>query len=259
MSETHEPPATLSDDAKARWAAVYPALAKRGEVDVDTLATYCQVWARWRQAEAMLQKSSILVKGKGGAIVQSPLVSVSNQTAAQARALEKQLGIGEEPASLGIRAFARELGVDDKAVRKAIASGRIPASVVGRNAKGQPEITDPSAARTAWFANAQKPARGEDDGSQSLVSVQRQVAEQRARRLQFENDLRSGAYVSLRDAQREAFESARTIRESLLNLPARLAPELAVEGDAAKIYILLDTEIRKALTSLADALDRAAS
>lgn len=154
------------------------------------------------------------------------------------------------------RAFARSLGVDEKAVRKGVASGRIPPATIGRTARGQPTIVDPEAARAAWFANAAQATKGESE-SGTLVAVQRQVAEQRARRLLFENDLRSGLYVPVHEAKREAFEAARVIREGLLNLPARLAAELAAESDPQRVYAILDDQIRAALGETADALEHA--
>jgi hypothetical protein len=51
-----------------------------------------------------------------------------------------------------LRGFARLVGVNEAAVRKAIASGRLERSV-GRNAKGQPAIIDVELAAYEWRAN----------------------------------------------------------------------------------------------------------
>lgn len=87
------PPAGLKKAAKARWRAVYAKLASRGEVDLELLGVYCQVWARWREAEDGIDKAGQLAKGTGGRIVQSPLVAIANQNATQVRALEDRLGL----------------------------------------------------------------------------------------------------------------------------------------------------------------------
>jgi hypothetical protein len=170
----------------------------------------------------------------------------------------------KRPPSMGIREFARELGVDDKAVRKAIATSRIPPAAIGRDHRGRPVVVDVDAALAGWYANVTKAppapaARVDVDAAaqQSLVQMQRLVAEQRARRLQFDNDLRSGTYVAVQAAKREAFESARLLREAMLNLPARLAPELAVESDPQRVFARLDTEIRSALEAIAAELEHA--
>ena len=44
-----------------------------------------------------------------------------------------------------------------------------------------------------------------------------------------------------------------TLREAILNLPARLAPQLAAESDTAAIQTLLHAELHSALTTLAGA------
>jgi hypothetical protein len=53
--------------------------------------------------------------------------------------------------------------------------------------------------------------------------------------------------VEVSRASKEAFESARIIREAMLNLPARLAGELAAETDATAVHLRLDAAIREAL------------
>lgn len=88
------PPKDLKPPAAARWRAVYPELAKRGAVDLEQLRTYCQVWARWRQAEDGIEKAGQLVQGPGGRVVPSPLVAIANATAREVRALEDRLGMG---------------------------------------------------------------------------------------------------------------------------------------------------------------------
>jgi P27 family predicted phage terminase small subunit len=88
------PPADLTPDtAKTRWRLVYPRLAKRGDVDREVLANYCQVWARWRKAEDGLASAGSLTKTPAGRIVASPLVDIAKSTAVQVRALEDQLGL----------------------------------------------------------------------------------------------------------------------------------------------------------------------
>lgn len=256
-AEVLDPPAELTAEAKARWIAVAPALAERGPVDTATLAAYCQAWARWRQAEAGLGKSSMLVKGKGGSVVPSPLLAISKDAASQCHALEKRLGL-DEPAGapggeMSLRAFARLVGVDDKAIRHGIGTGRIPDSVLGRNGRGQPVIADVAAAREAWSANVSRPAKGEADTS--LFEAQKRVAEERHRSIKFENDRKQGHFVSVAQASRERFESFRIVREGLFNLPARLSAELAAESDPAKVYARLDDEIRSALGAVAEQLE----
>jgi hypothetical protein len=50
-----------------------------------------------------------------------------------------------------------------------------------------------------------------------------------------------------------AFTKGRTARDNLLNIPDRLAAQLAAESDADKVHQILTGEIRKALDELAGA------
>lgn len=161
---------------------------------------------------------------------------------------------------MSIAAFGRDRNVDEKAVRKAIASGRIPAACVGRSRTGRRDvIVDVEAARLAWDANAAKlpPAPAVDGDRQSLSEASRLATMERHRSLKIRNDLAEGRVVDVGAAKREAFESYRIIRETLLNIPARLAAELAAETDPAKLFARLDDAIREALGEAADRLEAA--
>jgi hypothetical protein len=157
-------------------------------------------------------------------------------------------------------AFARDRNVDEKAVRKAAASGRIPATCIGPSSSGRKQvIVDVAGARAAWDANAAKLPNGPavDGERQSLTEASRLATLERQRSLRIRNDLAEGRIVDVNAAKREAFESARIIREILLNLPIRLAAELAAETDPAKVFARLDDEIRQALGDAADRLEAA--
>jgi hypothetical protein len=159
-----------------------------------------------------------------------------------------------------IAAFARDRNVDEKAVRKGIASERIPPACLGLSSSGRKQvIVDVAAARLAWDANAAKLPHGPavDGERQSLSEASRMATMERHRKLRIENDLREGRVVDVNAAKREAFESSRIIREILLNLPTRIAAELAAETDPAKVFARLDDEIRQALGDVADRLEAA--
>lgn len=154
-----------------------------------------------------------------------------------------------------LRGFARTLSVSDYAVRKAVASGRLPASCVGRDGRGRPVITDVDAAKAAWTANAAKLPKQTQTGR--LAAAQEALTLERVKRERRENELAAGRLVSLNDAEKQRFESMRMVREQLLNVAPRLAPELAAETDPQKVFARLDVEIRAALHAVADALEQA--
>ncbi len=172
---------------------------------------------------------------------------------------------------LSVRAFAQRLGVSHVAVLKAIKGGRLSSSV-RLNAKGKAVIVDEAVARQEWAANAGRPTKPaavhgatsdavtvtavtEPVTATTLTEAQRIATVERARKLRLENDTREQRYVPVAKTRREAFEAARLIRDSLLNIPARLSGELAADTDAAVVFRKLDAAIRQALSTLADDLE----
>lgn len=169
------------------------------------------------------------------------------------------------------REMARRLGVDEKAVRKAIASGRFHESL-GKDPRGRAVIVDAELAVVEWQRNAGKVPKGADadvrtaDRGESaprsrtdrpapgvfvpattLAEAQRLNANERARKLQMENDLQEGRLVEVSVAVRQAFNAERAIREAILNIPARISAELAAESDAMRLHLRLDEALREAL------------
>lgn len=87
--------------------------------------------------------------------------------------------------------------------------------------------------------------------------------ESRARREHFQAELAAmnvaqqrGELVSAADVQAEAFKRGREVRDRMLSIPARLAPELAGCNDARQVYVRLEQEIVVALRGLSDAPPR---
>lgn len=169
-----------------------------------------------------------------------------------------------------LRSLARALGVDEKAVRKGIASGRLQESV-GRDGRG-PFVRDVELARREWVAGAAQPPNGGGHDKppaaaapggqlqlpeqQTLVSAQMRVASERATALELDNQRRRGQLLDAGTVKREQFEAARVVRDAILNIPDRIAASLASETDPRRVYELLRAELHRALTGLADELER---
>lgn len=176
------------------------------------------------------------------------------------------------------RAVARELGIDEKTVRKGVASGVFRESVA-QTADGKTVVVDLEIAKREWIARGRPMARTADTvrtvesapesavsapdvalprgrviEAATLVEAQRLATLQRERKLRLESDVMEGRLVEAIEVQKEAFEAERLIRENILNLPARIAGDLAAETDPAKVGILLDRLLREALNVAADAL-----
>jgi len=168
---------------------------------------------------------------------------------------------GRKPKGASLRAFAASVGVTHPAVIKAIRSGRLSRSVA-KDAKGHPRIVDAAMALVEWREGTTRPRPSAGNGRVSrearpttLAEAQLRVTAQREIKLKLENDRTEGNSIDIGKARRDAFNSARIVRDGLLNIPDRIAAEVAAETDAGRVHGLLEDEIRKALVSLAELLD----
>jgi len=171
-----------------------------------------------------------------------------------------------------LRSLARRLGVSHTAVEKGLKAGRLPSSS-GCDARGRPKILNLDLAVLEWARNASKPSpspaptpptNGNGTGEHlpstpSLVEAQRRVAAQREIKLDLENRQRGGLLIDALVARRQSFEAARTVRDAILNVPDRIAAELAAETDPGRLHRRLEEELRRALVSLAEILGGEAS
>lgn len=106
-TEAKGPPGTpdcpdwLDQDAKAAWEHLVPQLESMGvltRIDGNALARYCKLWARWRKAEAFLDKNGEVYplrdeKGKVKYLAQFPQVSIAANLAQQLTRLEQEFGL----------------------------------------------------------------------------------------------------------------------------------------------------------------------
>lgn len=86
---------------------------------------------------------------------------------------------------------------------------------------------------------------------QSFSEAQTRERHFKAKLAELEFLERVGKLVSKEAVEVEAFRTARLVRDSILNIPDRLAGQLAAESDHRKIYDLLSKELRQALENLA--------
>jgi len=106
-----------------------------------------------------------------------------------------------------------------------------------------------------WLAA--RPQKGNGDGAHAPVS------KARAALLTTQNGLaevklavQRGELIPARQAQREAFGCARTVRDNLLNVPDRVASTLAAEPDAGRVHAILTAALTEALLGLAETFKR---
>jgi P27 family predicted phage terminase small subunit len=76
-------PSWLHKYAKKEWKAIAPKLEALGlltEVDTTALASYCQAYARWREAEEfMLKYNTTVFKAPSGYMIQLPQVAIAQK------------------------------------------------------------------------------------------------------------------------------------------------------------------------------------
>jgi P27 family predicted phage terminase small subunit len=94
-------PTWMSKEAKQEWQRIVPSLIAAGlagRIDRNALARYCVLWVRWRQAEAMIQRTGEVVpirdeSGKVKFLQPSPYVSIARSLADQLYRLEQGFGM----------------------------------------------------------------------------------------------------------------------------------------------------------------------
>lgn len=170
--------------------------------------------------------------------------------------------------SVTLTAYAKTKGVSTEAVSKAVRVGRLSKSVVF-SAKGQPRVI-PEIADQEWHAStdpsqqrvpAVPPPRPEPEpeAEQPAASEPKTATFQQARTLReaymarlakLEYDEKSGLLVRADAVKNEAFKVARTVRDNMLNIPDRIAAELANETNQFKVHQRLTAEIRRALEDM---------
>lgn len=74
-------PDWLEEEAKAEWKRLAKNLNELGiltELDANTFASYCQAYARWREAEEFITLHGSIVKTKSGYWQQVPQVAIAH-------------------------------------------------------------------------------------------------------------------------------------------------------------------------------------
>jgi hypothetical protein len=102
-----------------------------------------------------------------------------------------------------------------------------------------------------------RPSAGNADGGAAPGGfAQAKTAEMiyRARLRKLEYETRSGKFLQADEVKVTWFKIARQIRDKMLALPSKLAPQLAALGDLKEIRDLLDAEITATLRALQEEL-----
>jgi len=92
-----DPPEGMPEAATAEWKRMAPILSGYrilSDLDLTTLQAYCRVYARWLEAERLLDESGKLVfTTKSGYQAQSAYLSIINQCLKQMQSLMAEFGM----------------------------------------------------------------------------------------------------------------------------------------------------------------------
>ncbi len=167
-------------------------------------------------------------------------------------------------ALMGFREYARHRGVSLKAVQKAIIAGRIGTQVI----EGREKI-DAEAADRAWAATTDpgrqsllhsatpistQPDDDADDAPQPSDSDDYRTARAgreklRLQREQLELDQLRGKLADIDELRRIGFTAFRSLRDAILNVPARIKDQCAAETDPLTVERLIEAELMAVLAS----------
>lgn len=91
-----DPPNHLSEAARKHWGEVGGMLHEAGiltAVDADALAAYCELHARWVEANEKIREYGLVIKSPSGAPVQSPYFKISAITFDAMKAMLVEFGM----------------------------------------------------------------------------------------------------------------------------------------------------------------------
>lgn len=89
-------PEFLDPVAQAEWRRIAPHLKEEQlltHIDRATLAAYCQCWARWQQAEAVIETEGLTITGPTGWVQPAPAVGISLKMLTAMKGYAVQLGL----------------------------------------------------------------------------------------------------------------------------------------------------------------------
>lgn len=109
------------------------------------------------------------------------------------------------------------------------------------------------------YLNDQIPNKATSDVGAQFARVDAEVErakllKHKAELARLEEEEKKGLLVDAEAQRRDAFRIARIVRTAILNIPARVAQDLAVDADSLSVHRKLENELIQALSSLADEL-----
>lgn len=163
--------------------------------------------------------------------------------------------------------FARRQNISAEMVRKAKIQGVFEGALIKVPGKKKPLLKYKLAVRyynarlDPQFRKAlqtpQKKAKGgngkprgrppKDSGDKTFVAARRDVETYKAAALKLKHEINKGLWLKKADVADQAFRASRLMRDSLLNIPARVSALVAAESEQSQCYRIIHKEIKQAL------------
>lgn len=171
--------------------------------------------------------------------------SIATARATQAE-LARQLGVSRQAINDLVKRRVLDVGqdgrIDVEMARVALANRVRPSS------KTAAALTSPTAPAIAVPAPPAAPSAPDTVTSYHVAKTLREAAEAKIAQLKLSE--MQGQLVRAETVRAETARLAAALRESILQLPARLTPVLAAESDPAKLHDLLERELHQVLAQL---------
>ena len=161
-----------------------------------------------------------------------------------ARSVWRHLSSGLIPESAVIRE-GRRLFIDQAKADKALGEITSRKEILGQRA-------EPKVKKTAEPTDQEKAKTAAQGGTSGLTFHEARTVKERykAALLKIELDEKMGALVDSEQVKLTAYNTARQVRDALLNIPTRISAILAAESDQNRVAEILTGEIRQALEAL---------
>ncbi len=154
--------------------------------------------------------------------------------------------MAEKEKRLNLKALSRAFGVSSVTVRSWLDKG-LPNK---RTSQGYTfDLSEAIQWREKYLQEAQK-----GSGEYEKARTEKEIYRAKMAKLNYER--MDGSLVPVEAVRKQAFETARMVRDSLLNIPNRVSPILAAESDHREINQILTKEITQCLENLASDLNK---
>jgi len=160
-----------------------------------------------------------------------------------------------DPTWIGQAEYARMRGVTLRAIAQAIEEGRLRKSVhdFGRFIRIDPEVADVEMGGPRGHSHKGKVYSAEKiDGAPTFAESKAVKERYNAELAKLAFEEKKGKLIDAEKVKKDAFEVARQVRDQILNIPDRMAAELAGISDPDVIYEKLQDELSKTLEGIAN-------